>query len=199
MLASTGAVTGDGWAFEPKLDGWRALVYLDEGVRVRTRRGSDVSDACPQLAALADAVEGRAVLDGELVVGDGRPESFYALGGRMARRRFAWAAERLTFAVFDVLVEDGEPVFARPYVERRAILAGLVDTGPAWCVVPAFDDDGGDVFDVCERLGLEGVVAKRLSSPYRPGERSRDWLKAKTPVWRAEHAPRRHERRFGTR
>src|SRR4051812_34743947 len=87
MLASSRRVTarpGD-WAVEPKLDGWRALVYVDGLVTVRTRRGKDISPALPELAGLVNALDGHsAVLDGELVVGYGHPWSFYKLRPKMA-------------------------------------------------------------------------------------------------------------------
>src|ERR671923_2439398 len=79
MLASPGPLTGtqDQWAFEPKLDGWRVLVYFDGHLTVRTRGGHDVSQAVPELAGLADALGAHAVvLDGELVAHQGKPWEF---------------------------------------------------------------------------------------------------------------------------
>jgi bifunctional non-homologous end joining protein LigD len=97
----------------------------------------------------------------------------------------------VTFAAFDVLYLDGETVTRRPYVERRALLEGLMLTGPAWCTVLSVVGDGPELMAACGQLGLEGLVAKRLDSTYRPGERSRDWVRAKCPAWRVDHAPRR--------
>src|SRR5215207_9286661 len=88
MLAVGGPVYGheDDYGFEPKWDGWRALVTVsDEGVEVRTRTGRVVTAAVPELAPLATQLEGRsAVLDGELVAQEGRPATFYRRGERMA-------------------------------------------------------------------------------------------------------------------
>ena len=98
MLASTGpiAAPAEQWAFEPKLDGWRAMVYVDGAVTVRTRTGRNVSAALPELKPLADALEGRrAVLDGELVARQGRAWDFYRLGPRLnARKRWCGRTER---------------------------------------------------------------------------------------------------------
>jgi bifunctional non-homologous end joining protein LigD len=97
----------------------------------------------------------------------------------------------VTFAAFDVLYLDGETVTRQPYVERRALLEGLGLTGTAWCTVLYVVGDGPELMAACGQLGLEGLVAKRLDSIYRPGERSKNWVKAKCPDWRVFHAPRR--------
>ena len=97
----------------------------------------------------------------------------------------------MTFAAFDLLYLDGATITHWPYVERRALLEGLKLTGPAWCTVLSVVGDGPDLMAACGELELEGLVAKRLDSTYRPGERSRDWVKAKCPAWRVDHAPRR--------
>ncbi len=80
-----------------------------------------------------------------------------------------------------------------PYHERRAVLESLALSSEAWCTVSSWTDVGAEsLLEVCVRLDVEGLVAKRLSAPYRPGTRSTDWLKLKTAAWRAVHAPLRH-------
>jgi bifunctional non-homologous end joining protein LigD len=193
MLASSarGGRLEHGWLFEPKLDGWRAMVRCYESVTVRTRNGHDITSAVPELAVRPGALDGRqVVLDGELVAGAGRPEDFYGIAGRVASRR---RVIPLTFVAFDVLFLDGEVLCDRPYVERRAVLDELRVSGGSWATVPSFDGDADEVFLACAELGLEGLVAKRASSRYRPGQRSSDWLKLKTTAWRQHHAHRRHE------
>jgi bifunctional non-homologous end joining protein LigD len=193
MLATSaaGRDIGSGWAFEPKLDGWRAIVTVDGRISVRTRTGRDITAALPELSAPPPAIRGRSVvLDGELVAGAGRPEDFYGIAGRVASRR---RSIPLTFVAFDVLFLDAEPTCDRPYRERRVLLDALDIRCGGWATVPSFDGDAHDVFLACADLGLEGVVAKRADSRYRPGQRTRDWLKLKTPAWRTHHAPRRHE------
>ena len=71
------------------------------------------------------------------------------------------------------------------------MLEELQLTGPAWCTVLSVVDDGPELMAACGQLGLEGLVAKRLDSIYPAGERSKHWVKAKCPDWRAFHAPRR--------
>ena len=98
----------------------------------------------------------------------------------------------LTFVAFDVLVEG--PVIDQPYSERRAVLDRLELDGPAWCAAPQLRGSVADVLGVCAEHDVEGIVAKRVDSPYRPGERSSDWLKLKTADWRSTHASQRHPR-----
>src|SRR4051794_35844591 len=87
MLATTRRPTeGAEWAIEPKLDGWRAIAYVDDGVTIRTRSGRDITQSVPELAPLA--VTGRRmILDGELVADAGRASDFYRLGPRLWSRR----------------------------------------------------------------------------------------------------------------
>jgi bifunctional non-homologous end joining protein LigD len=93
-----------------------------------------------------------------------------------------------------VLWVDG-PVIDLPYERRRELLEELHVVGDAWCTAPAYAADPQPLLAACAEHGLEGVVAKRLGARYKPGERSRDWVKLKTEHWRAAHAPLRHDHR----
>lgn len=173
--------TGEGWAYEFKWDGVRALLDVSEqGVRLTSRAGNDVSGGYPELIAQAADI-GDALLDGEIVAFvDGRP-SFGRLQTRMhtrGRREVARAATDapVTFVVFDVLRRFGVDVTARPYSERRETLERFADENAGWTVSPRFDD-GEATLQVARDHGLEGVVAKRLDSPYRPGTRADSWRK----------------------
>ncbi len=100
---------------------------------------------------------------------------------------------------FDLLYLDGELLTTVTFAERRVALEQLGVAGPAWCTMPSYPGSGAPLFACCVQWGLEGLVAKRLNSRYRPGVRSRDWVKAKTPQWRQVHGPRRlPEGRRGT-
>lgn len=203
MLASAGAIKGgaDQYAFEPKMDGWRAMVSVAAGrLVVRTRNGHDVTASVPELRPLEEAFFGRSVvLDGELVAHDGLPSYFYRLSGRMAARRpqVVEAASKRTpasFVAFDVLWSDGE-VTGDPYTARRERLESLEVSGPAWCTVSSFPGAGAELFAACTALGLEGLVAKRLDSRYEPGVRSKAWVKAKCGDWLEHHGQHRHAKR----
>jgi bifunctional non-homologous end joining protein LigD len=178
--------TDDGWAYEFKWDGVRAVVYIEGGrARALSRNDRDVSATYPELAAMAESLGSRrVVLDGELVALDasGRP-SFGALQPRMhvtktAQVRRLMAETPVTFFAFDLLYLDGESLLDRPYTERRERLEALGLAGDRW-VTPPSSTDGAAVYAASKEQGLEGVVAKRLTSPYRPGKRSTDWLKIK--------------------
>jgi bifunctional non-homologous end joining protein LigD len=164
ILRSGRLPTSGDYAFEPKWDGFRALVSRNGRLRVKSRRGWDMTGLVPELAGLP---EGLAV-DGELVAfgSDGLP-SFPRLCDRMlhGKRRI-----EVMLVVFYVLAIDGRPVHRRPYWERRQLLESLELDGDAWSTTPSHTD-GEALWDkVCE-LGLEGVVAKRRSGHYLPGRR----------------------------
>jgi bifunctional non-homologous end joining protein LigD len=186
MLATAVASlpSGRGRAFEFKSDGVRALLEASERtVRLHSRTGNDVSAAYPELAELAGAPAGDALVDGEIVAFvDGRP-SFERLQARMhvrspaAARQLA-AETRVTFVAFDLLRCYGVDLTGRAYVERRATLDRWVSGRPEWTLSPFFDD-GPATEAAARQHGLEGVIGKRLASLYRPGARSRDWVKLK--------------------
>jgi bifunctional non-homologous end joining protein LigD len=188
MLAEAGKLptNDDGWAYEMKWDGVRASVEVTPaGVRIMSRLGNDVTARYPELQALAGALAPvRAVLDGEIVALDesGRP-SFGKLQNRMhadARKALQFAASMpVVLMLFDVLEVDGNDVTALPYVERRAVLERLGLAGPNWQTPPMTVGHGQAVLDTARTLGLEGVVAKRLDSPYTRGRRSSAWRKVK--------------------
>ncbi len=182
MLATTGDhVPGEGWVHEVKWDGMRVLVDRDAtGVRIWSRNENDVSVSFPELAGLA-ATGRDFLIDGEVVaLGEGVP-SFGALADRMHVRDATRAARLaatnpVTLIAFDLLRLDGEDLRARPLRERRALLEGLGLDDVAWQVPPTYDD-GAMLLQAAGQQGLEGIVSKRLGSPYRAGQRSRDWLK----------------------
>jgi bifunctional non-homologous end joining protein LigD len=189
MLATPAKVLppDDGWGYEIKWDGIRARAYIADGrVRLAARRGTDHTPRYPELAAMADALGGReAIFDGEIVAFDesGKP-SFQLLQRRMGLTtestiRLRAAETPATYVAFDLLWLDGEPLLAEPYERRRELLAGLGFDGPHWQAPAHHVGDGDQLWKAIRAQGLEGVVAKRLGSPYRPGQRSREWLKVR--------------------
>lgn len=180
MLATSGPLPTDEerWAFEPKWDGFRAIVQTDgRGIRVWSRRGTDLAGRLPELAPLAAALPPRTTLDGELVVFDS--EGRVDFDG-MRRRGFGQAAPgRLVFVAFDLLAVGGTDVMTTPWDGRRTMLVDLRLDGSAWCTTPAYRGEGRTLLDVTRAHGIEGVIAKRLDSPYRPGVRTTAWVKTK--------------------
>lgn len=185
MLATSGELpAGPEWTFEFKWDGVRAIAVLSGGtLRLWARSGTEITVAYPELAGLASALD-NAVLDGEIVALDagGRP-SFSALAERMHVREPARAARLatavpVTYVIFDLLRFDGIDLTPLPYAQRRAALEALPLDGGQWLVSPRFAD-GAATAAAARDHNLEGVVAKRLGSVYRPGIRSPDWIKYK--------------------
>ena len=178
MLARPDRLPRGDYAYEVKWDGFRAIVSTEDGLEVRSRRGWSMAERVPELAGLPTGL----VLDGELVAfgEDGRP-SFPLVGLRVLHSR---TGIPVTLVVFDVMRVDGADAMCLPYAERRALLEELDLDGPAWRTPQAFDD-GEALLDATSAHGLEGIVAKRRSEAYRPGERG--WIKVK----------HRHYWRFG--
>lgn len=198
MLAVAGPLpadddrTPDGrpvWAFEVKWDGVRCVAATDgEGsLRLWARSGTDVTGRYPELAPLGRRLRGTAaVLDGEVVALDaaGRPD-FGLLQRRMGvadpRRAARLAHDHpVHLVVFDLMRLDGRSLLRAGYEERRALLAGLgLGDGARWSVPGHLAGRGSEAFAATLEHGFEGVVAKRLTSPYTPGVRSPHWRKTR--------------------
>lgn len=190
MLATLGQLppeSQDGlFAYETKWDGVRTVAYLDGGtVRLLSRNDLDVTRTYPELAGLGGALGVPAIVDGEVVAHDARGRvSFGALQPRMHLQNAAQVkrlAEEVpvTYHIFDLLFLDGNDTVALPYRERRELLEALDLNGPQWTVSPAQVGGGAAALAQAKRLGLEGIMAKRLTSRYEPGRRSKDWVKVK--------------------
>jgi bifunctional non-homologous end joining protein LigD len=189
MKATLSALPSDerGWGFEIKWDGVRAIAYCAPGhVRLESRNLREITAQYPEVRGIAEQLGGRgAILDGELVAFDdeGRP-SFQRLQQRMhvaseteVRRRREKTP--VAYVAFDLLHLDGRSLVELPYEERRRELEELGLDGESWQTPAYHRGDGAALLAASKERGLEGIIAKRLESPYRPGRRSRDWLKVK--------------------
>jgi bifunctional non-homologous end joining protein LigD len=188
MLATLGPLPQPpGWGYEFKWDGVRAVIYLDGGrIRVVSRNDRDVTESYPELRGLLSRFpRRRLILDAEIVALDPRgAPSFSLLQQRMHVHTPGPALlSRVPVGlyVFDLLQQANQSTTELPYTRRRQMLQDLAiddevaKTPPWWA-----DDTGGDLMHTAADLGLEGVMAKRLTSPYQPGIRSRFWIK--TPL-----------------
>src|SRR5690606_31657022 len=175
-----------GFLFEIKWDGYRCLAFVGDVVFLQSRGGLDMSPWFPELAAALRALgEVPALLDGEVVAWrDGRPD-FAALQRRARLRRpeairAAAARDPVSLIAFDLPVAGGRDLTRLPCEERRGqlhrIVAPAATAGRVTCS-EAVIARGRSLYEAARRVGLEGIVAKRRASRYRPGERSRDWLK----------------------
>ncbi|WP_445150578.1 DNA ligase D [Baekduia sp. Peel2402] len=193
MLAKAGEVPparedkAGTWAYEVKWDGIRAVLFSEPGrMRFVTRNGNDVTSRYPELSRLNRALSmHRAVLDGEIVAFDdqGRP-SFAALQGRMHLTRDAQVKRMakeapVSFLAFDLLWLDGRSLTGLTYLERRAALRALLADGERWQVPDHVVGGGEALLAATREQGLEGIVAKKVDSPYEPGRRSGAWRKIK--------------------
>ena len=190
MLASGGElpVPEKGWAFEVKWDGVRALAYCTPGrLRLESRNLKEITDSFPELARGAWALSSNsAVLDGEIVAFDaeGRP-SFERLQQRMhvssrpQARRLA-AANPVTYMVFDLLWLNGHSALGLPYSQRRELLEALDLNSHGWRTPERVLEDGAGLLAATVEQRLEGILAKRLDSTYKPGQRTGEWVKVKS-------------------
>jgi bifunctional non-homologous end joining protein LigD len=188
MLATPARVlpAGHGFATEVKWDGIRCVARISAGTVLLTgRHGTDLTPRFPEItAALTALTTGPVTVDGEIVRFDerGRP-SFALLQQRIHLTRDA-AVRRLadtgpaTFLAFDALHLD-RPTLHLPYSRRREMLAALGLEGERVRTPPHWTGSSAKALAWTAEHGLEGVVAKRLDSPYRPGARTTDWIKVK--------------------
>lgn len=179
------------WSFEVKWDGWRALVQRGRGgtppdaVRLVSRNGRDLTPAFPELAEALDGAirTGEALLDGEIVVLHDGVASFAALQDRagLTGRQAARAAKRApaTIMLFDVLEVAGERVTEERLDERQSRLDELVHESARVRISKPLRGRLERILDATAERGIEGVIAKRHDSRYRPGARSTDWVKLK--------------------
>jgi bifunctional non-homologous end joining protein LigD len=190
MLAVSDRLPSDDgqWAYEFKWDGMRVLVWVDGGrLRMVSRNDNDITRSFPDLRGFGESLAShQALLDGELVVlgQDGKP-SFSQLqhrihGGSPSSVQRLASAFPASLVIFDLLHLDGVSLLDRAYDQRRSALEALGIGAPNWAVTPSFTDaTGPEILRVAVDAGMEGVVAKRRSSLYRPGQRSREWIKVK--------------------
>ncbi|MEU6687753.1 ATP-dependent DNA ligase [Streptomyces sp. NPDC046832] len=175
-----------GWAAEVKWDGFRALVSADAGkVVLRSRRGTEMGPAFPEIVAGAAQLPDATALDGELVVWEQDRLAFERLQNRLQRRGTgaARAADQAPahFVAFDLLRLSGTDTTAWPYQRRRAALESVFADrrlSAPWALCPSTTDaDTVREWLTWAAVGMEGVVFKRLGSPYQPAVRG--WLKYK--------------------
>lgn len=185
MLAITGKpFSSKAWIFEPKIDGTRCIAHIQDGVVLQNRRLANITYRYPEIEeALANTASG-SIIGGELAVfSNGKPD-FSALAERehqTRRLRIEYLSRNTpaSYVVFDILYLKGENVMDRPLSERKEILKEVLQENDGVILADYFPEKGEDYFQAALKLGIEGVMAKRLASIYQPGVRSPDWVKVK--------------------
>ena len=172
---------GDGWLYEPKWDGFRTIVFRDgDEWLLQSRDSKPMNRYFPELGApILEQLPPRAVLDGEVVIAGPNGLDFDALLLRIhpaaSRVKLLAAESPASLVLWDLLALGDDDLRSLPLEERRARLVDAVSSvRPPIHLTPATRDRAvaADWFQRFEGAGLDGVIAKRLSDPYRPGERS---------------------------
>jgi bifunctional non-homologous end joining protein LigD len=169
------------YGFDVAWDGIRAMAAIEGGrVRLWGRDLNDLTDRYPEVQALAGLAPEGTMIDGELIVsdGDGRPDP-----AALELRQHARAVKSVdqvvppvTFVVYDLLYLHGRSMLKEPLERRRhRMVEAIRPSGRIYLLEPVAED-GLALFEAAREKGLEGVVAKRLDSPYRAGQRHPDWL-----------------------
>jgi len=189
MLAHPGSqkdLRRQGFIFEPKLDGTRALLYKGEGIRLINRRDNEITDRYPEFAFKNEIKAKRCVLDGEVVVFDGQGNPSFRLlqkrehvgAGKVDLRSVQHPA---TFVAFDILELEGQDVTSMPLARRKQLLDQTVQDAKAIRKI-LYTEEGERLWQLVKDRGIEGVMAKSLASQYKEGSRSPSWIKIKTTV-----------------
>ena len=186
MLAGIGSqndLEREGYIYEPKLDGTRALCYANSTMKFINRRGTDITERYPEFS-FRDQIKARScVLDGEIVVYDNRGNpSFHLLQKREQAKtsvaRYLSIQHPATYIVFDILELEGKELLSTKLDERKKIIHAVLREGHHMQSI-AFTKDGRKLWSIAEQRKIEGVMAKRASSLYEAGKRSDAWLKIK--------------------
>ena len=167
----------DGWLYEIKWDGYRAISYLDNGdVEMKSRNDKSFNEKFYSLYEALKKWKVNAIVDGEIVVvnKDGIPD-FSALQN--------WRSEadgELQYYIFDLLWLNGKDLTQLPLTERREGLQRVAPQINNIRISESFEAGAKEFFEVAKKLSLEGIMAKKADSKYHPGDRTKEWLKIKT-------------------
>lgn len=173
------------WIYELKLDGCRCLGYFDDGkVWLRNKRNLELLPRFPELEGMGSRVDGKRILDGELVVLKNGAPDFYELQRRTLltdkfKIQMAASMYPASFVAFDCLYADRKQVMDQPLLSRKEYLGESVKEDARIAVSRFIPADGAGLFRLADERELEGVVAKRNGSLYYPGKRTKDWVKFK--------------------
>jgi bifunctional non-homologous end joining protein LigD len=168
------------WSYEVKWDGYRALAYINDGsVALSSRNNKSFAEKYYPITAAMNEWSIDAVLDGEIIViGKDGKANFSALQN--------WRSEadgNLVYYVFDLLWYEGKDIMGLPLSERQSILKKILPAiDDRIRISPVFNSNGLDFFEAVKKMGLEGIMAKKLDSAYSPDSRNKDWLKIKVSL-----------------
>jgi bifunctional non-homologous end joining protein LigD len=186
LLSASMPARPEEYGFEFKWDGVRAICYWDgRHIELRSRNDLEITARYPELHPPGKMLRGPAVLDGEVVALDEADRPSFAQLQRRMHVTDKSAVVRLMrevpvlYVLFDVLYSKQRNHMSLPYTQRRELLEEMALSADHWQLTPAVRGKGDAMLDAARKNGLEGVVAKRLTSIYQPGRRSPEWLKIK--------------------
>lgn len=173
------------YIYELKLDGERCIAYLSEsGTELRNKRNLRMLPKVPELSDIHKQVKKTCILDGELIIiKEGVPDFFEIQRRSLMSNKFKieLAAKKYpaSFAAFDILYYDGEPVVDKPLMERKKLLAKAFRENEKLALSRYVETAGTALFDLAKQQNLEGVVAKKKNSLYKLDTRTKEWIKIK--------------------
>ena len=171
--------------YELKFDGMRCLAYLDKtGCDLRNKKSVTLSPMFPELESIYKQASGRIILDGELIVmAAGKPDfeklQRRALMSDAFKVKLASEANPVSFVAFDILYKDGKELYSVPLRDRKEMLTSAVKECVRLSLSRVTVGNGIALYDLAEKMDLEGIVAKKAASLYYPGKRTKDWIKIK--------------------
>jgi bifunctional non-homologous end joining protein LigD len=180
MMADSAKVPFDSpeWIFEIKLDGYRAIAVFDSAGKPRlwSRNGLPLEQKFPAIAKAVSKLKLPTVLDGQIVAVDENGIPRFQLLQRFQKQPTA----PTLYYLFDVLWHNGADLTGKPILERRSVLERVIQPAPGIQKLGQYvEAEGKALFALTKQKGMEGIIAKRKDSIYRPGKRTSDWLKIK--------------------
>ena len=167
----------EGWSYEVKWDGYRAISYVRDGdVEIRSRNNKSFNEKFYPIYNALQQWKVDAVVDGEIVVLNEKGLSNF---GNLQEWR-SEADGQLYYYIFDILWLDGHDLSGLSLQERRAWLRSIAPDNDILRISDSYEASGTEFFEAAQKMELEGMIAKRNDSIYEPGLRSREWLKVKT-------------------
>lgn len=185
LFKETKPFDSDDYIYEIKFDGYRGIVYLDkEKVTIRSRNNKDVTAIYPELHSLNKCCSKKCILDGELIVmGENGPDFFKMQKRGRMKNKDKIEKERqenpVIFVVFDILYYDNQDLTSLPLITRKKYLEKYIKENDNLIISKYIYKDGKNFFQKIKKQGLEGVVAKKIDSPYIIGKRTNLWAKFK--------------------